>query len=134
MPAGASIGCAATCVAAVCGVHVEPEWGAPDRPPAGSGADFVDRTTGITYDIKAFRSRETIAASRRNPPPPGQRLAGEYDGAESIAAIRDEIAQGNRVVIDPRNLQPNDLADLRQRVADAGVDPELVVWWTPPPP
>jgi pretoxin HINT domain-containing protein len=122
------------------------EWGAPRRPgrpgdPAG--ADFIDDSTGISYDIKAFSSRENIeqriadrnAAAGRPAPRfrPDRRLRGQYDGESAITDIRAEIDQGHRVVIDPRNLQPADLADLRRRVDDEGLGGS-VDWWTPPPP
>ncbi len=121
------------------------EWGAPRRPGPDDppGADFIDDSTGISYDVKGFWSRDNIdrriadgAAERgRLAPtyPPGHTHRGQYDGATAVEDIRAEIDQGHRVVIDPRNLQPADLADLRRRVNDEGLG-DSVDWWTPPPP
>jgi hypothetical protein len=120
------------------------EWGYPRRPDPSAGEsvgiDYIDDVTGVRYDIKGPYSRDALerriagdAAARGRPAPafdPGRRIRGQYDGAEEIAGFRREIAEGNRVVVDTRNLNAADLADLRQRVRDAGIE-DQVDWWPP---
>jgi hypothetical protein len=100
------------------------------RPRRGEGhaGDFVDETTGIDWDVKRPRSREALhteirerAREQGRPEPrldPNRPMRGEFDLAEQVADIRNELATGENVIIDTRSLNPDQIAALRAAIAD----------------
>ena len=99
------------------------------RPQPGEGlkGDFVDEA-GQVFDVKAPRSgdllREEIKENARKagkPEPkldPNKPIKGEFKLKTTIDAIRGEIADGEKVILDTRFLNGKDLEDLKRALQD----------------
>ncbi|MFI0351589.1 Hint domain-containing protein [Actinomadura sp. 9N407] len=89
------------------------------RAPKINGKDtgeFVD-ANGQHWDIKGFTDIYQGGPKKGQPMPPNAR--GRYDRQEAISAINHELAQNpvEKVILDPKNLSPQALQDLRDLVA-----------------
>lgn len=109
------------------------ELRAPVRRPVrgdGHSGDFVDGAGG-DWDIKAPYSREALenkikdaTRAKGKPEPkldPNKPLRGEFDVADTMTEIRAELAAGENVIVDTRNMNAGDIKALRQAVNDAGL-------------
>jgi hypothetical protein len=104
------------------------------RPPTRDGSDFHD-PTGQKWDVKAPRSRMNLveelkekarAAGKPEPRISSERpIRGEFTVEATITTIRQEIAAGEKIILDARNMQPGDIAALRDAISKAGLDPHI---------
>ena len=111
------------------------------RPGEGHAGDFVDETTGTDWDVKRPRSREALqneirerAREQGRPEPnldPNRPIRGEFDLADTVEAIRNELNTGENVIVDTRSLNPDQIAALRAAIADPanGIPAGRVVLW-----
>ncbi|MEO3822509.1 polymorphic toxin-type HINT domain-containing protein [Actinomadura sp. B10D3] len=89
------------------------------RAPKINGKDtgeFVD-ANGQHWDVKAWADTFPAGPNKGQPMPPGTR--GRYDRATVENQIRHELSQSpsENVIVDPQNMSPEALADVRQLVA-----------------
>ncbi|MFG1675108.1 hypothetical protein [Micromonospora sp. NPDC049282] len=76
--------------------------------------EFIDGN-GDNWDVKS--PVDTFPAGRQAGQPMPEGTRGRYDGNETEQKLSDEVAGGQRVIIDSKNLSPGSLADLKRRVA-----------------
>ena len=109
------------------------------RPRKGDGhsGDFVD-ATGTDWDVKGWYSRPNLiekikegarAAGRREPTiDPTKPVRGEFELTQMLKDLRAELATGENVLLDVRNLTAADTQALRQAVEDAGLADRVKLW------
>ncbi|MFI7603539.1 hypothetical protein ACIBTV_00250 [Micromonospora sp. NPDC049366] len=76
--------------------------------------EFID-ANGNNWDVKA--PADIFPAGRYAGQPMPEGMRGRYDGDEFEQKLADEVAGGQNVVIDTKNLSPEAVADLKNRVA-----------------
>ncbi|MEU8299129.1 hypothetical protein AB0C04_17815 [Micromonospora sp. NPDC048909] len=76
--------------------------------------EFID-SNGDNWDVKA--PADVFPAGRHAGQPMPEGMRGRYDGDEFEQKLADEVAGGQNVVIDTKNLSPSAVADLKSRVA-----------------
>lgn len=76
--------------------------------------EFID-ANGNNWDVKS--PVDTFPAGRQAGQPMPEGTKGRYDGDEFEQKLADEVAGGQHVIIDSKNLSPGSLADLKRRVA-----------------
>lgn len=76
--------------------------------------EFID-ANGNHWDVKSPADIFPAGRNAGQPMPPHMR--GRYDGEDFEQKLVDELAGGQNVIIDTKNLSPGALADLKSRVA-----------------
>ncbi len=80
------------------------------RDPNPKGGEFIDQHRTV-WDVKQPNSKF---------PKPGMTVV---DGA--MTDITSSLSKGEKVIIDPKNMSPTDLADLKARVTSQGLDKDV---------
>ncbi|GFI24894.1 hypothetical protein IMSAGC011_03699 [Lachnospiraceae bacterium] len=88
-------------------------------PQAGGGADFIDTTTGIKWDVKSFVSYPKGHTSARK---------GAFKVGDAMNNINKELNRGNNVIIDTRQLIPSHITDLKNAINAAGIG-NKIIWY-----
>lgn len=82
-------------------------------------AEFIDTTTGIKWDIKAFRSYPAGHTSSKK---------GAFNVENAIRTITREFNNGHNVIIDLHHLTPEHQSQLRQAIKERGYD-DRIIWY-----
>jgi hypothetical protein len=88
------------------------------------GAEFIDTTTGLKWDVKSFESYPMGAN--------GVRIRKVKNGAfridKAMAKIYGEFDKGNNVIIDTRELIPEHIEQLKKSIDEEGIS-ERIIWY-----
>lgn len=82
-------------------------------------AEFIDTTTGIKWDIKAFRSYPAGHTSAKK---------GAFKVEKAIAKIEDEFNHGHNVIVDLNHLTTEHQSLLKQAIKERGYE-ERIIWY-----
>jgi len=80
------------------------------------GAEFIDETTGIKWDVKSFESYPIGA----NGVPIKNPRKGAFTVQQGLKKIQKEFKNGNCVIIDTRKLVPEHIEQLKKAIEEAG--------------
>ncbi|WP_411344074.1 hypothetical protein ACE3MZ_21230 [Paenibacillus sp. WLX1005] len=83
------------------------------------GAEFIDTTTGIKWDVKRFRSYAVGHTNNKK---------GAFDLGEAMKKINAEFVRGYNVIIDTRNLTGDHVIQLRGAIGSSGKN-DRVIWY-----
>jgi hypothetical protein len=107
------------------------------RPVPGDGhsGDFVDGAGG-DWDVKAYKSRQSIidsirarAAASGRPAPqvdPAKPIPGEFELETAMKQLRAELRAGERLIIDTEGLDPGDLGLLKEAVKREKLEAQVI--------
>lgn len=88
-------------------------------PQADGGAEFIDTTTGIKWDIKSFVSYPNGHTSPRK---------GAFTVEKAMKKINAEFRRGHNVIIDKRDLIPQHVKELEDAIKKNGVE-DRIIWY-----
>ncbi len=88
------------------------------------GAEFIDETTGKSWDVKSFESYPF----GRNGVPIINPKKGAFTVKTGMRKIQKELMNGHNVIIDTRNLVPEHIEDLMKAVSEAGIS-DKIIWY-----
>ena len=88
------------------------------------GAEFIDTTTGLKWDVKSFESYP----SGDNGIPITNPKRGAFTIKNGMKKIQKEFKNGNNVIIDTRNLVPEHIEQLKKAIDEAGVA-DRIIWY-----
>lgn len=88
------------------------------------GAEFIDETTGIKWDVKSFESYP----SGDNGVPITSPKKGAFTIQRGIKKIQREFKNGNNVIIDTRKLVPEHIEQLKKAIDEAGIA-DRIIWY-----
>ncbi|WP_432665101.1 contractile injection system protein, VgrG/Pvc8 family [Wukongibacter baidiensis] len=88
------------------------------------GAEFIDETTGIKWDVKSFESYPM----GRNGKPITSPRKGAFTIQRGIKKIQKEFKSGNNVIIDTRKLVPEHIEQLKKAIDEAGIA-DRIIWY-----
>ncbi|MBA4550775.1 pre-toxin TG domain-containing protein [Thermoactinomyces vulgaris] len=88
-------------------------------PQSDGGAEFIDTTTGIKWDIKSFVSYPNGHTSPRK---------GAFTVEKAMKKINAEFRRGHNVIIDKRDLIPQHVKELEDAIKKNGVE-DRIIWY-----
>ena len=88
------------------------------------GAEFIDTTTGLKWDVKSFESY-TVGP---NGIPITKVKNSAFRGDKGMAKIYGEFDKGNNVIIDTRKLIPEHIEQLKKAIDEAGIE-DRIIWY-----
>ena len=88
------------------------------------GAEFIDETTGIKWDVKSFESYPIGA----NGVPIKNPRKGAFTVQQGLKKIQKEFKNGNCVIIDTRKLVPEHIEQLKKAIEEAGIA-DRIIWY-----
>ena len=83
------------------------------------GAEFIDTSTDIKWDVKSFESYPNGHTSPRK---------GAFTVENAMKKINKEFKNGHNVIIDSRNLVPEHVEALKKAIESAGVS-DRIIWY-----
>lgn len=86
---------------------------------SNAGADFIDTTTGIKWDVKRFRSYPDGHTNKKK---------GAFNLENAMEKISKEFGRGYNVIIDTRNLTGDHVIQLRGAIGSSGKN-NRVIWY-----
>lgn len=86
---------------------------------AENGADFIDTSTGIKWDVKSPVNKPAGHTSVRK---------GAFSVAIMMRKIRREVAHNHNVIIDTRRITQNQIVLLKNAISEAGLD-NKILWY-----
>ena len=86
---------------------------------ANKGAEFIDETTGLKWDVKSFESYPNGHTSPKK---------GAFTVDNAMKKINTEISNGHNVIIDTRNLISDHINQLQQAIDAAGLG-DNIIWY-----
>ena len=86
---------------------------------AENGADFIDSSTGIKWDVKSPVNRPAGHTSVRK---------GAFSVTVMMRKIRREVAHNHNVIIDTRRITKNQIVLLKNAISEAGLD-NKILWY-----
>lgn len=89
------------------------------------GAEFIDTTTGLKWDVKSFESYP----SGDNGIPITNPKRGAFTIENGMKKIQKEFKNGNNVIIDARKLVPEHIEQLKKAIDEAGIAGRII--WYP---
>ena len=96
------------------------ELGKIVRDPQGDGgAEFIDTTSGVKWDIKSFESYPNGHTSPKK---------GAFSVENGMKSINKELSKNYNVIVDTRNLVPEHVTQLKEAVKEAGVS-SRIIWY-----
>ncbi|MDR5587395.1 hypothetical protein [Clostridium aquiflavi] len=88
------------------------------------GAEFIDTTTGLKWDVKSFESYPM----GRNGIPITKVKKGAFSVDKGMEKIYGEFDKGNNVIIDKRLLTPEHIEQLKEAIKEAGIG-DRIIWY-----
>ncbi|WP_411344070.1 hypothetical protein ACE3MZ_21210 [Paenibacillus sp. WLX1005] len=86
---------------------------------SNAGADFIDTTTGIKWDVKRFRSYPDGHTNKKK---------GAFNLENAMGKINKEFGRGYNVIIDTRNLTGDHVIQSRGAIGSSGKN-DRVIWY-----
>ncbi|GKU77606.1 pre-toxin TG domain-containing protein [Paenibacillus sp. L3-i20] len=93
-------------------------------PQAEKGAEFIDTTSGLKWDVKSFESYP----SGDNGVPITNPKKGAFTIQQGMKKLQKEFDNGNNVIIDTRKMEPVHLDQLKKAIDEAGVA-DKIIWY-----
>lgn len=93
-------------------------------PQADKGAEFIDTTTGIKWDVKSFESYP----SGRNGIPITNPKKGAFTIQNGMQKIHEEFAKGHDVIIDTKKMVPEHIEQLKKAIDKEGIA-DRILWF-----
>ncbi|MBT2283619.1 WXG100 family type VII secretion target [Paenibacillus polymyxa] len=93
-------------------------------PQADKGAEFIDTTTGIKWDVKSFESYP----SGRNGIPITNPKKGAFTIQSGMQKIHEEFAKGHDVIIDTKKMVPEHIEQLKKAIDKEGIA-DRILWF-----
>ncbi|WP_429842735.1 late control protein [Brevibacillus sp. FIR094] len=93
-------------------------------PQAENGAEFIDTTTGLKWDVKSFVSYP----SGRDGVPITSPKKGAFSVKNGMQKIHEEFAKGNNVIIDTKKMVPEHIEQLMKAIDEAGIA-DRILWY-----
>uniref|UniRef100_A0A4Y8PTV4 Uncharacterized protein n=1 Tax=Paenibacillus athensensis TaxID=1967502 RepID=A0A4Y8PTV4_9BACL len=91
------------------------------RDPQGDGgAEFIDTTSGLKWDVKSFESYPNGHTSPKK---------GAFTVENGMKSINKELSKGYNVIVDTRNLIPEQIDQLREAIQKAGII-DRIIWYS----
>lgn len=91
---------------------------------ADKGAEFIDTTTGIKWDVKSFESYP----SGRNGIPITNPKKGAFTIQNGMQKIHEEFAKGHDVIIDTKKMVPEHIEQLKKAIDKEGIA-DRILWF-----
>ncbi|MBK1809439.1 hypothetical protein JHL18_02100 [Clostridium sp. YIM B02505] len=88
------------------------------------GAEFIDTTTGLKWDVKSFESYPM----GRNGIPITKVKKGAFSVDKGMEKIYGEFDKGNNIIIDKRLLIPEHIIQLKEAIKEAGIG-DRIIWY-----
>ena len=88
------------------------------------GAEFIDETTGIKWDVKSFESYPIGA----NGVPIKNPRKGAFTVQQGLKKIQKEFKNGNCVIIDTQKLVLEHIEQLKKAIEEAGIA-DRIIWY-----
>lgn len=88
-------------------------------PQANKGADFIDTTTGIKWDVKSPISKPAGHTRLRN---------GAFEISDFMKKVFREINNGHNVIIDVSRIEQRHRNELRTAVQESGIS-DKIMWF-----
>ncbi|ENQ3107221.1 hypothetical protein SAMN04488168_11067 [Bacillus sp. 491mf] len=83
------------------------------------GAEFINTTTGLKWDVKSFESYPHGYTSPKK---------GAFTVQRTMDKIYKEFDKGNHVIIDIRKLVPEHIGQLKKAIDEAGIA-DKIIWY-----
>ncbi|NTU24574.1 hypothetical protein HPY28_30170 [Brevibacillus sp. HB1.2] len=93
-------------------------------PQAENGAEFIDTTTGLKWDVKSFVSYP----SGRDGVPITSPKKGAFSVKNGMQKIHEEFAKGNNIIIDTKKMVPEHIEQLMKAIDEAGIA-DRIMWY-----
>ncbi|MCP3776151.1 phage late control D family protein [Paenibacillus sp. MZ04-78.2] len=93
-------------------------------PQAENGAEFIDTTTGLKWDVKSFESYP----SGDNGVPITNPKKGAFTIQQGMKKLQKEFNNGNNVIIDTRKMEPEHIEQLKKAIDEAGAV-NRIIWY-----
>ena len=85
-----------------------------------NGAEFIDTTTGVKWDVKSFESYPNGHTEPRK---------GAFTISNAMKRLNSEFNKNHNVIIDVRGLIPEHIDALKRAIEEAGVS-DRIIWYS----
>lgn len=93
-------------------------------PQAENGAEFIDTSSGLKWDVKSFESYP----SGDNGVPITNPKKGAFTIKQGMKKLQKEFDNGNNVIIDTRKMEPKHVEQLKKAIDEEGVT-DKIIWY-----
>ncbi|HBU85213.1 MAG TPA: late control protein, partial [Paenibacillus sp.] len=93
-------------------------------PQAENGAEFIDTSSGLKWDVKSFESYQ----SGDNGVPITNPKKGAFTIKQGMKKLQKEFDNGNNVIIDTRKMEPKHVEQLKKAIDEEGVT-DKIIWY-----
>lgn len=93
-------------------------------PQAENGAEFIDTSSGLKWDVKSFESYP----SGDNGIPITNPKKGAFTIKQGMKKLQKEFDNGNNVIIDTRKMEPEHVEQLKKAIDEEGVT-DKIIWY-----
>ncbi len=93
-------------------------------PQAENGAEFIDTSSGLKWDVKSFESYP----SGDNGIPITNPKKGAFTIKQGMKKLQKEFDNGNNVIIDTRKMEPEHVKQLKKAIDEEGVT-DKIIWY-----
>ena len=88
-------------------------------PQADGGAEFIDTTNGVKWDVKSFQSYPNGHTSPKK---------GAFTVNNGMKGINKELNKNYNVIVDTRKLIPEHIDQLKEAIKEAGIA-DRIIWY-----
>lgn len=88
-------------------------------PQANGGAEFIDTTTGIKWNVKSFESYPNGHTSPHK---------GAFTVRNGMKAINKELNKSHNVILDTRNMTPEHAEQFKLAIQEAGMWDRMICY------
>ncbi|RRN68500.1 hypothetical protein EI200_19415 [Peribacillus simplex] len=88
-------------------------------PQADGGAEFIDTTNGVKWDVKSFQSYPNGHTSPKK---------GAFTVNNGMKGINKELDKNYNVIVDTRKLIPEHIDQLKEAIKEAGIA-DRIIWY-----
>ncbi|WP_156123802.1 hypothetical protein [Paenibacillus sp. FSL R7-0273] len=93
-------------------------------PQAENGAEFIDTSSGLKWDVKSFESYP----SGDNGVPITNPKKGAFTIKQGMKKLQKEFDNGNNIIIDTRKMEPEHVEQLKKAIDEEGVT-DKIIWY-----